>query len=159
FPKPGIVFKDITPLLANHAAMQHCIQRMAELVGHHPVDRVAAVESRGFLFGMPLALHLGVGFAPIRKPGKLPWRPQRMEYALEYGTDILEIHEDSIEPSHRVVLVDDLLATGGTMKAACNLVERLGGEVLGCLFAIELGFLPGRQALQRWPVHSLLRVE
>ncbi len=158
FPRPGIVFKDITPLLANAKAMEHCIERMAAAIGGQRVDRVAAVESRGFLFGMPLALRLGVGFAPVRKPGKLPCRTQRIEYSLEYGTDVLEVHEDAIARGDRVVLVDDLLATGGTARAACDLLQRLGGEVVACLFAVELGFLPGRAKLSGYPVHSLVRV-
>ena len=158
FPKPGIVFKDITPLLASHTAMGYCIEQMAGLV-EAGVDRIVAIESRGFLFGTPLALHLGVGFTPIRKPGKLPWKTERIEYSLEYGTDALEIHEDAFEQGQRVVLVDDLLATGGTMKAACDLVERLGATVSACLFAVELGFLPGRDKIGDRPVHSLVRLD
>jgi adenine phosphoribosyltransferase len=159
FPKPGIVFKDITPLLGSPQAMRHCVAEMAAVAASHRADRIAAIESRGFLFGTPLALHLGLGFTPIRKPGKLPWKTQRIDYALEYGTDALEVHEDAFEAGQRVVLVDDLLATGGTMKAACELVERLGARVVSCLFAVELGFLPGRETLGRRPVHSLLRLD
>ncbi len=137
FPKPGIVFKDISPLLANPAAMQ----------------------SRGFLFGMPLAMKLGVGFTPIRKPGKLPWRTNRIEYSLEYGTDALEIHQDGIVEGHNVLLVDDLLATGGTMKAACDLVSGIGGVVAGCLFVVELGFLDGRKLLEGQTVDALIGID
>jgi adenine phosphoribosyltransferase len=159
FPKPGIVFKDISPLLSHPAAMRECIDRMAELVRNDRIDRVAAVESRGFLFGMPLAMRLGVGFTPIRKPGKLPWRTNRIEYSLEYGTDALEIHEDGVTKGQRVLLVDDLLATGGTMKAACDLVRAIGGEVAGCAFAIELCFLKGRAQLQGAPVHAVMKID
>ena len=159
FPKPGIVFKDITPLLASPAAMQHCVELMAAHLDGQKIDRIAGIESRGFLFGMPLALHLGVGFTPIRKPGKLPWKTKRVEYALEYGSDAVEIHEDAIHGGGRIALVDDLLATGGTMRAACDLVEQLGGEVASCLFAIELAFLPGRAKLEGFPIHALLSLD
>lgn len=158
FPKPGIVFKDITPLLSSPAAMKFSVDRMAEIARECEASCIAAVESRGFLFGMPLAMQLDLGFTPIRKPGKLPWRTQKIEYALEYGTDILEIHDDGVERGQKVLLVDDLLATGGTMKAACDLVETIGGEVVGCAFAIELGFLDGRAKLEPHPVHALVSV-
>ena len=147
FPKPGIVFKDISPLLADPKAMRTCIQRMAKAIDGCAIDRIAAVESRGFLFGLPLALELDVGFTPIRKPGKLPWRTNRIEYSLEYGTDSLEIHQDGVHAGEKVVLVDDLLATGGTMKAGCDLVEGIGGVVTACVFAVELAFLGGRAKL------------
>jgi adenine phosphoribosyltransferase len=157
FPKPGILFKDITPLLAAPAAMQHAIDRLAALpVGK--VDKVAAIESRGFLFGVPLALKLGKGFVPVRKPGKLPWKTNRVEYVLEYGTDAVEIHQDAIAPGERVLLVDDLLATGGTMGAACKLVESCGGVVAACAFVVELCFLPGRTKLGSHRVESLIAV-
>jgi adenine phosphoribosyltransferase len=157
FPKPGILFKDITPLLAAPAAMQAAIERLAALpVGK--VDKVAAIESRGFLFGVPLALRLGVGFVPVRKPGKLPWKTNRVEYVLEYGTDAVEIHQDAVQKGERVLLVDDLLATGGTMGAACQLVESCGGVVAGCAFVVELGFLAGRQRLGNRRVDSLVLV-
>ncbi|MEM7202994.1 MAG: adenine phosphoribosyltransferase [Planctomycetota bacterium] len=159
FPKPGIVFKDITPLLATPAAMLHCVERFAELVSGQTIDRVAAIESRGFLFGVPLALHLGVGFTPIRKPGKLPWKTRRQDYALEYGTDAVEIHEDAVEPGQSVLLIDDLLATGGTMRASCDLIEQIGGKIAACAFVVELGFLPGRAKLAPYPTHALLRVD
>jgi adenine phosphoribosyltransferase len=157
FPKPGILFKDITPLLASPTAMRAAIDRLATLdVGK--VDKVAAVESRGFLFGVPLAMSLGVGFVPVRKPGKLPWKTNRIEYMLEYGSDAVEIHQDAVQPGERVLLVDDLLATGGTMDAACQLVETCRGTVAACAFVVELCFLPGRKRLQGRRVESLVQV-
>lgn len=157
FPKPGILFKDITPLLASPAAMQETIARMAKL-DFGRVDKVAAIESRGFLFGVPLAMQLGVGFVPIRKPGKLPWKTSRVEYALEYGKDAVEIHQDGVRAGERVLLVDDLLATGGTMGAACQLVEGCGGIVASCVFVVELRFLPGRQRLAPRRVDALIGI-
>lgn len=157
FPKPGILFKDITPMLASPEAMRTAIERLAKL-DFGRIDKVAAIESRGFLFGVPLALELGKGFVPVRKPGKLPWKTNRVEYVLEYGTDAVEIHQDAIARGERVLLVDDLLATGGTMGAACQLVEACGGEVAGCAFVVELRFLPGRQRLAPRPVRSLIEV-
>lgn len=157
FPKPGILFKDITPLLASPAAMTEAIARFAHLdVGR--IDKVAAIESRGFLFGAPLAMKLGVGFVPIRKPGKLPWKTNRIEYVLEYGKDAVEIHQDAVRRGERVLLVDDLLATGGTMGAACQLVESCGGTVAACAFVVELCFLPGRQRLGSHRVESLVAI-
>jgi len=144
FPKPGILFKDITPMLASPEAMQAATDQLAAL-DFGKVDKIAAIESRGFLFGVPLAMRLGVGFVPIRKPGKLPWKTNRVEYELEYGTDAVEIHQDAIQQGERVLLVDDLLATGGTMGAAVELVEACGGEVAACAFVIELMFLKGRE--------------
>ncbi|MEC9048680.1 MAG: adenine phosphoribosyltransferase [Planctomycetota bacterium] len=145
FPKPGILFKDITPMLASPEAMQAATDQLAAL-DFGPVDKIAGIESRGFLFGVPLAMKLGVGFVPIRKPGKLPAKTKRVEYALEYGTDAIEIHEDGVAPGERVLIVDDLLATGGTMGAAAELVQSCGGAVAGCAFVIELSFLQGRTA-------------
>ncbi|MCU0866213.1 MAG: adenine phosphoribosyltransferase [Planctomycetes bacterium] len=157
FPKPGILFKDITPLLADPAAMRETIARLARLDCGR-IDKVAAIESRGFLFGVPLALQLGVGFVPVRKPGKLPWKTSRVEYVLEYGTDAVEIHQDAVRSGERVLLVDDLLATGGTMGAACQLIEGCGGVVAACAFVVELCFLPGRQRLAPRRVDSLIQV-
>ena len=157
FPKPGILFKDITPLLADPRAMKETIARLAAL-DFGPVQRIAAIESRGFLFGVPLAMQLGVGFVPVRKPGKLPWKTNRVEYMLEYGTDAVEIHQDAIRPGERVLIVDDLLATGGTMGAACQLVQACGGVVAGCATVVELCFLPGRKRLQGHRVEALIRV-
>jgi len=157
FPKPGIMFKDIAPLLANHAAMTYCIDQMAEMVAGLEIQCVAGIESRGFLFGTPLALKLGLGFTPIRKPGKLPAATTKYEYELEYGTDTLEIHNDGVADGDKVLIVDDVLATGGTAQAACNLVEMVGGEVAGCAFLLELEFLKGRGKLAGRNVLSLLQ--
>jgi len=156
FPKPGILFKDITPLLRDGEALSHCVEQLMERLRGRKVDVVAGIESRGFLFAAALALRLGVGLIPMRKPNKLPYRRMSETYALEYGTDTLEIHEDAIRRGERVVLVDDLLATGGTMSAARKLVERAGGEIVACLFVIELAFLKGRQRLDGVPVEALL---
>lgn len=156
FPKPGIVFKDITPLLGSPQALRAAIDAMAEFEWEGAVDRIAGIESRGFLFGVPLALRLGVGFTPIRKPGKLPWRTDKIDYALEYGTDTLEIHQDGVQPGERVVVVDDLLATGGTLKAACDLIEGIGGVVAGCAIAVELRFLAGRARLGDHNIQALI---
>jgi adenine phosphoribosyltransferase len=157
FPKPGILFKDITPLLSSPAALQHAVDRFAALkVGR--IDKVAAIESRGFLFGAPLALALGVGFVPIRKPGKLPWKTNRVEYVLEYGKDAVEIHQDAVKHGERVLLVDDLLATGGTMGAACQLVEACGATVAACAFVVELQFLAGRKRLSPHRIESLITI-
>lgn len=157
FPHKGISFKDITTLLADADAFQYTIKEMAEYCREKNIDVVAGVESRGFLFGAPLAYELGLGFVLIRKPGKLPAEKLRVEYELEYGTDALEIHKDGIKPGQRVVLVDDLLATGGTISAAASLVEALGGEIAGFLFLIELEFLKGREKLAGYDVFSLVK--
>ena len=158
FPKPGILFKDITPMLASPEAMQTAIDRFAAF-DFGPIDKIAAIESRGFLFGVPLALRLGKGFVPVRKPGKLPWKTNRIEYVLEYGTDAVEIHQDAIHDGERVLLVDDLLATGGTAGAACKLIESCGGVVAACAFTVELKFLPGRQKLAGHRVESLIAID
>lgn len=155
FPKPGILFKDISPLLSDPAALRTTIARLAGITWGK-VDKVAAIESRGFLFGAPLAIELGVGFVPIRKPGKLPWRTNRVEYVLEYGTDAVEMHADALQEGTRVLLVDDVLATGGTMAAASKLVEAAGGIVVGCAFVLELGFLKGRTKLHPRRVEALV---
>ncbi len=155
FPKPGIVFKDISPLLANPQALRMAVQLMADLVDGVHIDRLCAMESRGFLFGTPLALQLDVGFTPIRKPGKLPWKTYSVEYDLEYGTDRLEIHADGVHEGERVLVVDDVLATGGTMQAACHLVEQLGGTVVACVVLLELTFLEGRKKLPGRTVHAV----
>lgn len=160
FPKPGIMFKDITPLLADHGALTQVVEALAAPYlknGKPTVDRVLGIESRGFIFGTPVAQRLGVGFSPIRKPGKLPWKTVSESYALEYGQDRIELHEDALHKGDRVLIVDDLLATGGTLSAACRLVERLGGTVAGCAVVIELGFLDGRARLgATHPLHSLV---
>jgi adenine phosphoribosyltransferase len=158
FPKPGIVFKDITPLLADGKALKLAVESLAEPF-RGSVDVVLGIESRGFILGACVALELGVGLAIVRKPGKLPAATHAIEYALEYGTDSLEIHRDAIGRSHRVLLVDDLLATGGTAGAAIQLVRRLGGELVAASFLIELAFLNGRSRLGGVSVHAVLRYD
>jgi adenine phosphoribosyltransferase len=157
FPKPGIVFKDITPLLGDHALLRSAVDLLAEGARAHRPQRVVAIESRGFIFGSLVADRLGVGFAPVRKPGKLPHRSVRISYALEYGEDALEIHEDAVRPGERVLVVDDVLATGGTARATADLVRRIGGEVAAFAFLIELGFLGGRERLGAGDVVALIR--
>ena len=153
FPKPGIVFRDITPLLANPAALDQAVDQLAQPYRQSDIDVVAAVESRGFIFGAAVARQLQAGFVPIRKPGKLPAATASATYQLEYGTDTIEIHTDAISPGQRVLLLDDLLATGGTMAAACGLVQDLGGKIVAIAFLIELAFLNGRAKL---PDHDIL---
>jgi adenine phosphoribosyltransferase len=156
FPKQGILFKDITPLLSNPKGLQEAIAGLASKVDPKSFDLVCGIESRGFIFGTALALHLGKGFVPIRKPGKLPWKTASESYQLEYGTDRIEIHLDACKPGQGLLLVDDLLATGGTMEAALKLVRRIGGKAVAAVFVIELGFLGGRKRLGDLPVHSLM---
>jgi len=156
FPKPGILFKDITPVLADPKAMHEVMERFVAYSTERDPDVIVGIESRGFVFGMPLALHLERGFVPVRKLGKLPHDKISEEYALEYGTNTVEIHADAIKPGQRVVIVDDLLATGGTAAAAARLVERLGGTVCGFLFLVELSFLQGRSALPGRDILSLI---
>src|SRR5690554_575236 len=157
FPKKGIQFKDITPLLASREATDACVQQFIDLLENQKVDKVVAIEARGFFFGMLLAQRLNIDFIPIRKPGKLPYKTLKESYDLEYGTDSLEIHEDAIKKGDLVLLHDDVLATGGTAKAACNLIERLGGEVVQCNFLIELVFLNGIRKLPNQNVKSSLK--
>jgi adenine phosphoribosyltransferase len=156
FPKAGIVFKDITPVLADPAAFREVIDRMTDYGREKRIDMVAGIESRGFIFGGPLAMTLAAGFVPVRKLGKLPGETVRMEYALEYGTNTVEMQKDAIRPGQRVLIVDDLLATGGTSAAAAALIEKLGGEVAGMVFMVELGFLNGRELLDGYDFHSLI---
>ena len=158
FPKPGIVFKDITPLLADSVAFRATVDRFVERY-RSQVDMVLGIESRGFIVGGPVAYGLGTGLALVRKPGKLPHQTYAARYELEYGTDTLEIHHDAIGNGHRVVIIDDLLATGGTASAAVELVERCGGRVVGCAFIIELAFLRGRERLRDRDVFSLIRYD
>jgi adenine phosphoribosyltransferase len=158
FPKKGIVFKDITPLLQSQKGLETTITEMAKAVDPKAFDLVCGIESRGFIFGAALAHHLRKGFVPIRKPGKLPWKTASESYELEYGTDRIEIHVDAAKPGQGVLMVDDLLATGGTMEAALRLVRRIGGKPVGCSFVIELGFLDGRKRLGDIPVHALMKV-
>ena len=156
FPIEGIVFKDIAPILQDAALMKAIIQSFAEGV-EGKIDVVVGMESRGFIFGAPLAMELDAAFVPARKPGKLPYDTIGVEYALEYGTNRLEMHTDAIQPGQRVLIVDDLLATGGTAKATLELVQQLKGEVVGCCFVIELAFLSGAAGLGGTPIHSLVR--
>ena len=159
FPKPGIGFKDITTLLKDARAFEMAIQEMERRLTGKTIDKVVGIESRGFIFGAPLALRLGAGFVPARKPKKLPAKTVREEYALEYGADALEIHADAISNIESVVIVDDLLATGGTAAATARLVEKLGGTIVGIGFLIELEFLQGRKKLGGYDVFSLIRYE
>lgn len=159
FPKPGIQFRDITPLLLNPQAFHEAIHRLALNYRRAGVTVVAAAEARGFIFAAPLALELNAGFIPIRKPGKLPFDTRAFHYELEYGTDTLEIHTDAYRPGDRVLLVDDLLATGGTMRACAQLAEKSGVEVVGCAFVVELSGLKGRQKLAPHDVFSLVTYE
>lgn len=147
FPKPGIIFKDITPLLADGRLFREACELMVHGFRDAGITLVAAIESRGFLLGGPIAAALGAGIAPIRKVGKLPFTTRRVTYALEYGSDALEVHVDACRPGSRVLIVDDVLATGGTASAACDLIESVGGEVVGCTFLIALGFLHGANRL------------
>jgi adenine phosphoribosyltransferase len=156
FPKPGIVFKDITPLLLDPSAFRQAVELMAAPFGGSRVTRVVSIESRGFLLGGPIALALSAGLVPMRKPGKLPAERGRVEYALEYGTDALEMHRDALSATDRVLIVDDVLATGGTAEAAAKLVRAHGGEVVGFTFLIELDFLKGRERLRGERVEALL---
>ena len=156
FPKPGILFKDITPLLSSPEAFNAAIDRLADHYRGRSIDTIAAAEARGFIFGAPLALRLNAGFVPIRKPGKLPYATVAMEYQLEYGKDRLEVHTDAFAKSQRVLLIDDVLATGGTMRACCDLVRQAGTELVGCAFILELRFLHGREKLAPIDVFSLV---
>ncbi|HMQ32534.1 MAG TPA: adenine phosphoribosyltransferase [Chloroflexaceae bacterium] len=157
FPLPGIQFKDITTLIGNGPAFSQVIDLLAERYSAVSVDAVVGVESRGFIFSAPLALRLGVGLVPVRKPGKLPAETFQIEYELEYGSNRLEIHRDAFAPGARVVVVDDLLATGGTISAASQLIERAGASVIEFAFVIELAFLGGRERLAPHPVYSLIQ--
>jgi adenine phosphoribosyltransferase len=159
FPIPGILFKDITPVLADPEAFREVIARMGEETKALGVERIIGIESRGFIFGTPLAHQLNLPFVPIRKPGKLPYEKVRREYALEYGTNTIEMHIDAIAHGERVLIVDDLLATGGTAQAAGHLVEHVGGTVAGYCFLVELAFLKGRERLNNGAVVSLITYE
>jgi len=159
FPKPGILFYDITTLLKNAEGLRTAIEALADHWRAARPEVVVGIEARGFIFAPAVAYALGAGFVPVRKPNKLPAATERIEYALEYGTDSLEIHRDAIAPGARVLIVDDVLATGGTAQAVAHLVEKLGGRVLGIGFVVELSFLGGRRKLEAYPVHSLLQYE
>jgi adenine phosphoribosyltransferase len=156
FPTEGIIFKDVMPLIADPVAFRETIDRLAAWAGPRTPDLILGAEARGFIFGGALAYALGCGFVTARKPGKLPWQTIEAQYALEYGTDSLEVHVDAITPGARVIVLDDVLATGGTARAKIELVERLGGVVVGALFVIELSFLAGRERLPGTDVHALL---
>ena len=156
FPKPGIIYKDITPLLQDSVATKKATKALFELLKDQKIDKVVGIESRGFFFATLLAEKLGAGFVPIRKPGKLPFKTHQESYSLEYGEDILEIHEDAIQKGERVLIHDDVLATGGTAAAACKLVKKMGGEIIQCNFLMELGFLNGRDKLKPYGVASLV---
>jgi adenine phosphoribosyltransferase len=157
FPKEGIVFKDVMPLIADPEYFAESIRELAEWTRPREPDLILGAEARGFIFGGALAYELGTGFIAARKPGKLPWETVEATYALEYGTDSLQVHRDAVTPDARVIVLDDVLATGGTAKAKCELVERLGGVVAGVVFVIELAFLNGRQRLDGYEVHSLIQ--
>ena len=156
FPKKGIVFRDITTLLKNPDAMTLTLEKLLALTDGLKIDKVVGIESRGFMFGALLSEKLHAGFVPVRKPGKLPAETERETYALEYGNDSIEIHKDAITPGENVLLHDDLLATGGTARAAANLIEKLGGKIVQASFIIELSFLNGREKLKAYDVHSII---
>jgi adenine phosphoribosyltransferase len=159
YPKPGIVFRDITPLLAAPDAFAATVDALGAPFADEHIDKVLGIEARGFVFAAPVAYHHAAGFVPVRKAGKLPWEIEREEYELEYGTDLLEIHRDAVEPGERVLIVDDVIATGGTAVATAKLVERLGGVVVGLAFVLELCFLEGRKKLPGYDVQSLVTYE
>ncbi|MCB1005025.1 MAG: adenine phosphoribosyltransferase [Acidimicrobiales bacterium] len=156
FPSPGIIFKDITPLLADVEAFRATVDALADEYAGQQVDRVIGIDARGFILGAPVAYRLGAAFIPVRKPGKLPHDVEGLEYELEYGTDSLEVHRDALGAGHKVVIIDDVLATGGTAAAAASLVEKLGGEVVGLGFLMELAFLGGRSRLEGRDLRALL---
>jgi len=158
FPKPGVVFKDITPLLASPAGLSMAVEYLTQPYRRNAVDIVVGAESRGFIFGTAVARNLSAGFVPIRKPGKLPGKTMKVEYELEYGRDSLEIIKDAIRPGRRVLLIDDLLATGGTMGACCKLVEEFDCQIVGVAFLIELCFLNGREKIKNYPIHSVIKL-
>jgi adenine phosphoribosyltransferase len=157
FPKPGVLFRDVTTLIKNKTAFKDAVDQLAKIYKGKKIDKVAGVEARGFIFGAALAYKIGAGFVPVRKKGKLPYKTISATYALEYGTDTLEIHSDAIKPSEKVLIIDDLLATGGTVSAAIELIEKLRGKILGIGFVIELVDFKGRDKFKKYPVHSLVK--
>ncbi|MEY2569470.1 MAG: adenine phosphoribosyltransferase [Actinomycetota bacterium] len=159
FPKPGVVFKDITPLLSDRKAFTATVEALSDRFVDRGVDKVLGIEARGFIFAAPIAYRLGAGFVPVRKAGKLPWEIEKQEYELEYGTDLLEIHKDAVAPGERALVIDDVMATGGTAAATIRLVEALGGSIVGLGFVIELAFLGGRARLEGHEAVSLLTYE
>ncbi len=156
FPKKGIVFKDITPLVKDPATLELAISKLSKPFSTSNITAVAGMEARGFIFGSLVASELGVGFIPLRKSGKLPYDIQRVDYDLEYGTASLEVHIDAVDPHDRILVIDDVLATGGTAKASCELIESLGGKIVACAFVIELTELKGREKINNYPIHSLI---
>ncbi|MFC5049884.1 adenine phosphoribosyltransferase [Rubritalea spongiae] len=156
FPKPGILFKDITPVLADPVLLQLSIDKMTESASDFAIDKVVGIDARGFLFGPSVALAKNAGFVPVRKQGKLPWKTNSISYALEYGENILEIHQDAVSPGDRVMVIDDLLATGGTASATVKLLKELGAEVSCVIFLVELDFLDGRKNIDCDNIHSIL---
>lgn len=159
FPKPGIIFKDITPILSDGALFRESIDLLCETAGGVKIDKVVGIDARGFIFAAAVADRLGAGFVPVRKKGKLPWKTRQTSYSLEYGESIIELHEDAVRPGETILLVDDLLATGGTAAAAVRLLEELGAEISGISVLIELAFLEGRAPLRPHAVHSILCYE
>lgn len=159
FPKPGILFRDVTTLIQNHKAFKESIDRIVSIYKGKKIDKVVAVEARGFIFGAAIAYKLGAGFVPVRKTGKLPWKTNSVTYSLEYGTDTLHIHQDAILPKEKVLIVDDLLATGGTVGAVIELIEGLKGKILGIAFLVELVDLGGKNKLKGYPFSSLIKFE
>jgi adenine phosphoribosyltransferase len=159
FPSPGIVFRDLTPLLGDAEALRLTVDALADAFAGRKVDKVVGIEARGFILAAPVAYRVGAGFVPVRKPGKLPWRTESQEYALEYGFDGLEVHADAVLAGDDVLIVDDVIATGGTAEATVRLVERLGGTVAGLAFAVELTFLAGREKLEGYDIVSLVTYE
>ena len=157
FPKKGIVFKDITPVLSDIKALRLSVEKMAEPFINQDIDVVVGIESRGFLFGTPIADILDASFVPVRKPGKLPWKTKKVSYKLEYGTDSLEIHLDAMEEGQNILIVDDLLATGGTAEATCKLISKLDATIKGFSVLVELEFLEGRKRLNQYNVHSIVK--
>jgi len=156
FPKPGIQFKDITPLIKEPKMLKLSVKKLIQPFQNEKLTAVAGMEARGFIFGSLAAWELGISFIPLRKPNKLPYDVERLSYDLEYGSTALEIHIDALEKNDRVLLVDDLIATGGTAAASCQLIEKLGAEIVGCAFIIELDFLNGREKLSKYNIHSLI---
>jgi adenine phosphoribosyltransferase len=159
FPQPGVMFRDITPLLQSPAALHQAVDELCQKLRVYPVDTIVAIESRGFIFGAPVAYKLGVPLVPVRKVGKLPRQTVRVEYALEYGSSVVEMHQDGVVPGKNVAIVDDLLATGGTAAATIGLVEKVRGTVSALVFLIELDYLQGRQRLAGYPIVSLIRYQ
>ena len=157
FPKKGILFKDITPLLGNGPAFSQAIEQLAKHYENADLQAIAGIESRGFIIGAALAMKMGLGFIPLRKPGKLPYKTKRREYSLEYGKDAIEVHEDAVKPGQKVLLVDDVIATGGTARAAADLLKEIGADLVGIAFLVELSFLKGLEKLKGEKVFSLLK--